>query len=173
MSSTTTAKPSPDSLAGLIGIVPYNPVRINKNGRTSTVLARIRVVKKNELPASILTCLQVKSMLETSIYSTEDFTTCCNCGDFELEHLMRPGLRHLKDNNPLNADIKIPRKYLCHTLWIPESKSTTPLVVSPCSSQSSPPRSPAPNHSILSERRHHSTAASSPPKADNRPFHKR
>ena len=48
-------------------------------------------------------------MLETSIYSTEDFTTCCNCGDFELEHLMRPGLRHLKDNNPLNADIKIPQ----------------------------------------------------------------
>ena len=166
MSSDTLTN---EGVAALIGIVPFNPVAINRNGRTSTVKAREKQSQK--LLSKTITCLEVKSMLESSPFSTMsyNFSTCCRCGSFVLEHLMVSKLRLLKDNNPLKTDINLPRIFRCQTHWHRRQCNTdapiaTSATVTPSACLSSPPSSPS-NPSILSRR--HSMAS---PLQENPPF---
>ena len=127
MSFPNNNQPCPPSpVAAAVGIVPYNPEPLNRNGRTSTVAARKN--RQNEsIPSNTMTCLQVKA-IEDSIgcSSNERITICTSCGSFDLEKFGVKKLRHLKDNSPLTGVI-IPRHFRCTTLWIATGKSVTSL----------------------------------------------
>ena len=130
-------------LRATVSFVHYNPEKINRNGRKTTVDARIDNNKKLILPttpSNVLTCLQVKKF-QTSIGVANYITICASCGAFELECFDTFGLRHLRDNSPVTAgDTNIPRRLRCRTWWTAQGNLKSPppslLVVTPCSTSS-------------------------------------
>jgi hypothetical protein len=69
-----------------VTFVPYNPETIIRNGRTSTVAARINH-KNKSIPTNALHCVQVKAIEVSIICCCSPITICGNCGSFALEKI--------------------------------------------------------------------------------------
>ena len=105
---------TPPSVA--MNFIPYNP------NPSSTVTRTTKYKTVAKIPKNVVTCLQVQNT-ERATGTSNDFSSIClNCGIFQLEHCLNSRLRDLKDNSPLS---KVPVRYRCQTLWIPNG---TPLV---------------------------------------------
>lgn len=146
MSSDTKKAPCHASPAD-IGISPYSSPQENRKVPARRAKRTNKKSQNNSILSNILTCLQVKSLLETRTGSSKGITVCMHCGSFELEHFTIKKLQHLKDNNP-RTGVSIPRHLRCHTWWI--EKNATSVSPSSPSSYSSSPTGPSPNPPILS-----------------------
>lgn len=116
--SSPNNQPCPPTPAAAV-FVPYNPERINCNGRSSTVAAR-KKQQQNSIPSNLLSCVQVKA-----IDRSKQITICANCASFLNDKFIKSWLRQMEDNNPSTPGVVgIAKRYQCKTLWIAQQGSS-------------------------------------------------